>query len=892
TIDRTGLDPGVEEFFLFVDSSSGAAVLTVTFGIGGASLFDVAPDSVTIPVNIFGTEQDTDGEITISNPGEEPFSWTISFEDPDVPGVPVDLPGFISVNPQNGEVGPRALPSDPPPADIVTIEVDPAGVPDAGITDVNIVVNAEGIGSQAVTLRVIAILGPRLSIQQEPFLTLSGLLDYGTDEEVLTLGIGNTGGVGTLLEFTFSTDRPDLIKLPVPAAGESVGFGCLSIDFLFCFDWQPFSIVIDRAAMNPSAEVDGGLITIEAPGQTPIEVAVAVTRAPLRIEGANNRARPPYINRFVFLLRDSLLQAIDTTNPDVLRNISFELEENGIPLDLDETNFFVNGPEGLKQNLVLLLDFTGSMFRAGEVDGVPNGQFIDEMKTSAAEFIDDLPDTYRIAIMEYHEKDQTKREIHPFSTNKASLKAALNAFSLAPSDHGETEIFDALIDALDVIANQDPTQVSFDESDVRSIVFVSDGNDTSSAVPPSEVLNDANARRVRLYPIVFGDFVNLAPLVVLGKESGGHSFSVIAPRTLSDFLGTSEEEGQVWRDLQRQLVLTYVSLLGANGAYNVTATVRDQTGATISGSFQRAALVFPGDPRAGQLSLTTTGIDTNGRAEVILRTDYVPRNVTQFRVRFIVPGPFRDNVEEVALLTSSADGGLTAGWRLVPEGDNVFTLVTAQETPLQFAAFGGLLRMTFSGLGAAARFEVGFRADNELYIDPDPNTTVDTNYFLYPGGFTNSSAVLTVEHESSLAAPGGTVESLQIMDFDPRAEFAFDRDEDGIGDFDDPAPDDGNVPTAVVTPELISFPATSTQKSFTIRNNRLDTFDWELVAEGLPFGIEFSATFGRLEPGDTEIVVATIDRGGLPPGTFNGDVDVFTNLSNESDTLAVTVEVQ
>ena len=883
TIDREGLAPDLYEFFVLAESSSGFAVVTVTFGVGGFSNFDVTPDAITIPVNIFGNGEEAMADFTIANPGDETIEWELRFEDPDIPGIEIDVPGFISITPISGTVSPDG-------EQIVSIDVNPAAVPEASITDVNIVVEAPGVGTQSVVLRVIAIEGPRLSIQQLPPFRRAGLLDFGTEEDLLVLGVGNTGGIGTLLEFTLSTDRPDLIQLPFPPDGESIGTSCPVEFYLSCYDWQSFPIVIDRAAMNPAADVDGGEILIEAPGQDPVVVAVTVTRAPLTIEGAMNQSRPPSLFRFIFLLRDSLLNAVDTTDPDVLRSIQWDVEENDEPLELDETNFYVTGPENLKHNMILLLDYSGSMFNAGEEQGIPNGQVLEEMVAGAREFIDDLPDNWRVALWEYHERNQVRRELHPFTTDHAALTAALDSFSLSPAEHGASEIRDALSAGIDALVSQDPASLPFDEADLRSIVYVTDGHDTSSMMSLGEVLEKANDARVRLYPIAFGDLFELADLTEMAKETGGHLYKAIAPRTLTDFLGRPSAMGQVLTDLSRQVVLQYITLLDMDSTYRITATLTDSTGAQISGQFQRDAIFFPGDFNMGQITLSTSGISDMGGADVFVRTDFMPRNITQLRFRFIVPPEFEANLTEVELLTSRDTGGILQGWRLVEEGDNVYTLVTDPNNPLPFGVFGSLLRLGFEGLDQNDVVPVGFRVDNSLYIQADPNSTVNSRYFAYPGSLLNPFEILVIEGQPDIAPPSESVAALQIG-YDPTAPSALDLDEDGVVDFDDPEPFNADLPTAIVTPDVLTFPASTNQSLFRIRNNRLDTMEWEIAATGLGFGLTFSQSSGTLPVGGFVDVIATVDRTGLPSGTFNEEIDIVSSLLAEPHRLPVTVEV-
>ena len=161
---------------------------------------------------------------------------------------------------------------------------------------------------------------------------------------------------------------------------------------------------------------------------------------------------------------------------------------------------------------------------------------------------------------------------------------------------------------------------------------------------------------------------------------GALSALIVTPETL--------DAGQLWRDLSGQLVLTYTSLFQAGAhTYKIEATFPDSHGNATSAMFEEDGVFFPGDERAGQISLTTNGVQ-DGAAKVIVRTDYVPRNITQFRFRFIlgVPETITPDLtpaERAALLTAlwaqvdtgtvqlPASGGLLDSWRLIDEGNGV-----------------------------------------------------------------------------------------------------------------------------------------------------------------------------------------------------------------------------
>src|SRR5690606_33145003 len=130
---------------------------------------------------------------------------------------------------------------------------------------------------------------------------------------VLTFDVFNSGAPASTLNFTLSTNRPDLISFS-PALGTSIG-----TNNPFDLDRVPIEVTINRSALTSSS--DGGIITISAAGLESLEVPVTVQRAPLTLEGAVNRTRPPYILRFIFLVRDQLGQPVDTTNDAILAEL-------------------------------------------------------------------------------------------------------------------------------------------------------------------------------------------------------------------------------------------------------------------------------------------------------------------------------------------------------------------------------------------------------------------------------------------------------------------------------------------------------------------------------------------------------------------------------------------
>ena len=721
TVDREGLDPGTYQSHATVDSSAGAKTIPVAMTVPGTPVLEVDPASVSL----MGAE--TEGVITIANSGDGNLSWSLSVHDAE--GAPNPLLDALEITPTGGVVRPDET-------EEVGVRVGRDNL-DPGVYSADLRITSNG-GDADIALTVGVAVGPEMAVEPST-------LDFGRTRSEMTFEVFNTGESNSVLEFALATDRPDLIYM-TPESGESIGTHGSE------YDAVPITVTLNRAAF--ASAVESGTITVSAPGLADETVTVMAEAAPLGFEGAMNRARPPYLMRFVFLLRDGTGQAIDATDPDIFEELetAFTIFEDGERLDLDETNFFVTSGHHLKHNIALVLDYTGSMFEAGP----GGGQAIEEMEMAFLGFIDAMPDPFRSAIMGYYDRQQPTRLIHGFSTDRQSLGDALGAFQPPLGAHGASDIYDALIEACERLAAEDEGVLPFDDTDVRAVIFVTDGRDTSSVADASQVIDTARDLRVRLYPIAFGDDVRAGALINMAEETGGHFYRAHDAADLRRLLEHDPSRGpgapgRIASDFLRQIVLTYVTLFQeGSSTYRIEGQFRE-----LEGHFEEDAVFTPGgDVRAGQLALRTGGIEDNGRAEVYVRTEYVPRGVSQLRFRFITDEPF--TLEPV-------EDGLIPDWTIIDEGAGVYTLLTTDDDYVPYGAFGDLLRLTFEDLDPSAAYALGFRVDNRIYLDPP-----FTRFFQYPEGIVLEDGPA---HES--------VVPLMVED-------GFDPDEPGVFDgFDD-----------------------------------------------------------------------------------------------------------
>ncbi len=781
--DRTGLTPGSYTGTVNVVTPSGTQPVAVALTALGSPVIDVSPTVV----NIIAAQET--GQFTISNDGDGILTWSIGFYDVDDTTTAVSLPDAITFS----SVGATLLQGE---ASTVTITVDRSALDE---------------GTYSFIARVSSILGDtdvRVNIVQgdAPAIGVDvTTLDFGTDKTVLEFNVYNAGPSGTTLDFTvssdlqYTTESPDLISFD-PASGSSQGTNNLET----YVDPVTISVVVFRDQMTGAT--DGGTITISADGLDPVNILVNVEAAPLSFEGAINRSRPPFIMRFVFLMRDQLGNAIDTLDETIFNGLkdAFTVYEDEKLIDTTETNVFVTSAQDLRYSIALMLDYTGSMYEAMKEFNPDSSDALQELYAGGstnpddglvAGFLDSVPDAYSTALMEYHERQQQDRLIHGFASGTAgrdSIKAAMDELYVPAAEHGASEVFDAIVDACERIDARDAGFLALNDADVRALIFITDGRDTSSINSKEDTIDLATELRVRLYPIGFGSNVNSAVLQELATETGGHYYAAPDLATLQSLLvgDTGGDGGLIITELKRQLVLTYNTLFQEGShTYLINASYGG-----AEGSFQKdAVFATGGDVRAGQISLWTDGIfkpegEDRGRAEIYVRTDYVPRNITQFR--------FRIYDETGAARTTKIErisGGLIddANWHQFPDvettnpipGSSVLYFLTEENNPLQFSTFGSLLKITIDGYPlpgdadyvADAQFSLLFRVDNRLYINPPY-----TKFFQYPDE-------LKVTYQPAHASE----QPLSISSgFDPDATGAWNSDGDGADDFDDRRPDD------------------------------------------------------------------------------------------------------
>lgn len=767
---RDSLSPGDFTGTITITTNGGTETIPVTIGVGGTPLLQTSPSQL----NLFGTV--VSGLFSITNAGDDDLPWTIQAIDL-VTAELGPLPDFLSATALDGVAVAGG-------SSQVTITVDPNLLP-AGAVSVTLIVT-----TSAGTAQVVVNTGD--SNEPGEISVDPAALDFGETTNTDTFEVFNSGPEGSVLNFQVTSDNPAIVSLIDPAVGTSIGSATES-----SVDRRTVSVTIDRSQLTADGVVANLTVSAEGVDET-VSIPISATRAPLTLEGASNRSRPPFILRFVFLIRDALGMPVDPSDPATLEAIrdGLTIEEDNELLDLDETNFFLQaagaagGAGALRTNMAIVLDYSGSMFNAPP----GNGALINQMVDSTVEFVQDLPSSYRIALYEHHSRNQPTFLLANFTTNvdpnvtdniPATLVQALTSFSVPVGLNGGSQLYDATIQACEDLAQEDIGVAPLDDADHRVVVVISDGRDTSSVASLSEVISAAQDNQCRIVTIGFGQNVATDNLKQIAEDTGGHYYA--APTT-ADLVNILEDDtakgaaavGQLVKDLANQLVLTYISLAQGEGTYLISLELDGN-----SGSFQRNATVFPGDTRAGQISIASDAI-SGGSTELTIRTEYTPRAISQMRFRFFLPAGVA-----ISSIDFAPDGIISSpDWVIIPEaGGDTFTAITNGVNAIPFASFGELFRVRLTGV--LPDDEIGFRMDNRIYVDP-PFTV----YYAYPDA-------ITLGNNTNFVGPIrlGTGGTFDIEDpfglgagFNPDQPLAFDRDEDLTADFEDPAPEDNTIP--------------------------------------------------------------------------------------------------
>jgi hypothetical protein len=316
------------------------------------------------------------------------------------------------------------------------------------------------------------------------------------------------------------------------------------------------------------------------------------------------------------------------------------------------------------------------------------------MAEGAKRLINGLAASHRVAVIEYHDRNEEPSFLSYFTTDKQVLVEAIDRFVNLRLDHGSSRCWDAVYTGISIFPETSQQQ------DARALLYLSDGFDTSSRHTPAEIIALAKQRKVQIYALGTGAVKDEATLQKLSKETeGGYYRAENLPRL-------EEQLHTVSQDLRGQYKAGYVSLRTA-GRYDVRVQIEWEGKANYFEQTLDLGAIY-GDDRIGRISFDESVV-MNQHADVFIRATHVPRNISEFRFRF--GNPLTPSIS----IVGRNEGGLCEGWRYAgPDADGYFRLLSPDATSLRFGDSGILFKATFGNLTQSG-LVVPFHLDNSIY---------------------------------------------------------------------------------------------------------------------------------------------------------------------------------
>ena len=370
-------------------------------------------------------------------------------------------------------------------------------------------------------------------------------------------------------------------------------------------------------------------------------------------------------------------------------------------IDYTETSFFVNTAENIDLEIVFVLDFTNSMSEARLGDG-SNG--IEAMLRAFEASLSVLPSAHRVGVVEFHDRNVRPGVLSPLTTDRQAVLSSVGGFLASGFDSGSSRVWDSLVVGSDLFSSRERNPRA-----IRTLIFLSDGRDTSSDNTREQVAQYARERAVQLYAVGVGDAYQEPELRSAAESTDGAYYSA------RDLNLIQRQFELLVNDLRGQYQLTYITLR-RTGEYRTSISVdlAGVSGKTQVGPFDVAR--FFGADNQGVVGFDSPSLDrTKHRATVFMRALHIPRNIDRIRFKVQTAKPLQ--VE----LVPSKDGGLLEGWRLSgPDAGGWYQV--ASGTPLEFGSIGLLAKLTFSDFMGDG-LEIPIEFDNSIYTGGKTVTT-------------------------------------------------------------------------------------------------------------------------------------------------------------------------
>ena len=365
---------------------------------------------------------------------------------------------------------------------------------------------------------------------------------------------------------------------------------------------------------------------------------------------------------FDLILHDVLITALpEQSGYQVYLYVSL-LDEKGLPIsnvqpdsfqvleDSRAVNFKAEAAQDVSMSLVLVLDTSGSM--AGE--GIQN------LRTAALRFVDQIEPEDRLAVLNF---DNNVQVLSDFTQDKLTLKRLISNLQVTP--RGGTCLYDAMYKAVQMSSLQQQGR--------RAVVVLTDGRDEladgsiCSSMKMDDVIGIAtNQISTPVYSIGIGKEVDENSLERVSLLTGGIFQKANDFEKLASTISTLQEQ------LTKQYLLSYTSN-GAQGKH--TISIETVIGETKD--FETRTVIFPPPPPEVKILEPDDGseIRTITRVKLGFSGNEAMIKVIQYELNGKLSSEDRDRPFDEFVIdpTSSAPGDLTLTVKALDEHNNLLS---------------------------------------------------------------------------------------------------------------------------------------------------------------------------------------------------------------------------
>lgn len=157
-------------------------------------------------------------------------------------------------------------------------------------------------------------------------------------------------------------------------------------------------------------------------------------------------------------------------------------------------------------DVLLVMDVSGSM----------NGDKIDQARQAAKAFLDNMPLQNRVGLIRFNQNVEIVVDLASFEGTGANIRQNIDGLIA----DGDTSLYDAIIQAVDLARQGDDTQ----GDRIKAIVVLSDGQDTASYQSLNDVVAKINGARsdrnpVLVIPVAYGSDADINALNAIARAS-------------------------------------------------------------------------------------------------------------------------------------------------------------------------------------------------------------------------------------------------------------------------------------------------------------------------------------------------------------------------------------